>query len=192
MSALDQRRVDLPDPGPDAFEELESRVRSYCRRWPVTFDGASGSWIYDETGRSYLDIFSGAGSLNYGHNDPVQKRALLDYLASDRIVQSLDMFTAAKRDFLVTFDELVLRPRGLSYRDAVPRARRCECGRGRPEARPEVYGKDRCRLLRRRLPRRHARRALYDGAPLLSRGGGRPAGPLGATPVQHVPPRRLG
>ena len=83
-------------------------MRSYCRRWPVTFDGASGSWIYDETGRSYLDFFSGAGSLNYGHNDPVQKRALLDDLASDRIVQSLDMFTTAKRDFLVTFDELVL------------------------------------------------------------------------------------
>jgi diaminobutyrate-2-oxoglutarate transaminase len=116
MSALDQHRIDPPGPGMDAFEELESRVRSYCRRWPVTFDGASGSWIYDESGRSYLDFFSGAGSLNYGHNDPVQKQALIDYIASDRIVQSLDMFTTAKRDFLVTLDELVLRPRGLSYR----------------------------------------------------------------------------
>jgi diaminobutyrate-2-oxoglutarate transaminase len=101
MSALNDHRVDLPHLGLDAFEKLESRV---------------GSWIYDETGRSYLDFFSGAGSLNYGHNDPVQKQALLEYLASDRIVQSLDMFTAAKRDFLVTFDELVLRRRGLSYR----------------------------------------------------------------------------
>ena len=51
------------------FEELESAVRSYCRSWPAVFDRAVGSWLYDESGRGYLDFFCGAGALNYGHNN---------------------------------------------------------------------------------------------------------------------------
>ncbi|HWF74045.1 MAG TPA: diaminobutyrate--2-oxoglutarate transaminase [Solirubrobacteraceae bacterium] len=102
------------------FEDLESAVRSYCRSWPAVFDRASGVWLYDESGRPYLDFFSGAGALNYGHNHPVLKQSLLDYLASDRVIHSLDMFTAAKREFLVTFDELILSPRGLDYRVQFP------------------------------------------------------------------------
>ena len=35
----------------------ESEVRSYCRNWPVVFDRARGSWMYDEEGRAYLDFF---------------------------------------------------------------------------------------------------------------------------------------
>ena len=98
----------------------ESEVRSYCRNWPVVFDRARGSWMYDEEGRAYLDFFSGAGALNYGHNNPVLKGPLSDYLASDGITHSLDMFTAAKRNFLDTLDELILRPRQLDYRVQFP------------------------------------------------------------------------
>ncbi len=104
----------------EVIEALESAVRSYCRSWPVVFDRAVGSWLYDEHGRPYLDYFAGAGALNYGHNNPVLKQPLLEYLASDRVVHSLDMATAAKRDFLATFDELILRPRGLDYRIQFP------------------------------------------------------------------------
>ena len=43
------------------FEHRESVVRSYCRAWPTVFDRAIGSWLYDETGRAYLDFFAGAG-----------------------------------------------------------------------------------------------------------------------------------
>jgi diaminobutyrate-2-oxoglutarate transaminase len=102
------------------FEDLESAVRSYCRGWPVVFDRAVGSWLYDERGRPYLDFFSGAGALNYGHNNPTLKQALLEYLTSDRVIHSLDMFTAAKREFLATFDELILQPRNLDYRVQFP------------------------------------------------------------------------
>jgi diaminobutyrate-2-oxoglutarate transaminase len=52
------------------FEALESEVRSYCRSWPVLFDGASGCHLWDTDGRQYLDFFAGAGALNYGHNHP--------------------------------------------------------------------------------------------------------------------------
>lgn len=98
----------------------ESAVRSYCRNWPVVFDRASGSWLYDEEGHAYLDFFCGAGALNYGHNNPVLKNPLADYLASDRVVHSLDMYTVAKRDFLNTFDQVILRPRDLDYRVQFP------------------------------------------------------------------------
>jgi diaminobutyrate-2-oxoglutarate transaminase len=102
------------------FEERESSVRSYCRKWPVVFDRAMGSWLYDEGGQPYLDFFTGASALNYGHNNPVLKQSLLDYLAADRVTHSLDMFTVAKAEFLTAFEELILRPRGLDYKVQFP------------------------------------------------------------------------
>jgi diaminobutyrate-2-oxoglutarate transaminase len=104
----------------EIFEARESAVRSYCRAWPVVFDRAVGSWIYDEHGHGYLDFFAGAGALNYGHNNPALKRALLSYLDDDRVVHSLDMHTSAKREFLTAFDEQILRPRKLDYRVQFP------------------------------------------------------------------------
>ena len=102
------------------FEELESEVRSYSRGWPVVFDRAQGSWLYDESGKPYLDFFAGAGALNYGHNNPALKQALIDYLQRDGIVHALDMFTVAKRDFLQTFRDKILDPRGLGYKVVFP------------------------------------------------------------------------
>jgi diaminobutyrate-2-oxoglutarate transaminase len=105
---------------PEVFSALESRVRSYCRSWPVVFDTALGARMTDIDGRSYLDFFAGAGALNYGHNNPACKRALLDYLTRDGVVHGLDMHTRAKAEFLATFEELVLRPRGLNYKIQFP------------------------------------------------------------------------
>jgi diaminobutyrate-2-oxoglutarate transaminase len=105
---------------PSVFETVESEVRSYCRAWPVVFERAAGSRLYDEDGRPYLDFFAGAGSLNYGHNNPVLKRALLDYLADDGITHGLDMSTTAKRAFLETFRATVLEPRALPYKVMFP------------------------------------------------------------------------
>jgi diaminobutyrate-2-oxoglutarate transaminase len=102
------------------FESLESGVRSYCRNWPTVFESASGAWIRDESGREYLDFFAGAGALNYGHNNPVLKGALLEYLAGDGITHGLDMSTVAKREFLQSFQRTVLEPRGLDYKVQFP------------------------------------------------------------------------
>ena len=102
------------------FATRESAVRSYCRSWPAVFDRAAGSWLYDTGGRAYLDFFAGAGALNYGHNNPALKAALLDYLAGDRVIHSLDMYTVAKREFLAAFEELILQPRQLDYRVQFP------------------------------------------------------------------------
>jgi diaminobutyrate-2-oxoglutarate transaminase len=102
------------------FESLESEVRSYCRSWPVVFDRAVGSEVFDESGRAYLDFFAGAGALNYGHNPPALKRALLDYIERDGITHSLDQFTVAKSAFLQRFSEVVLAPRNLDYKVQFP------------------------------------------------------------------------
>ncbi|TQM25504.1 diaminobutyrate--2-oxoglutarate transaminase [Nocardia bhagyanarayanae] len=102
------------------FEALESNVRGYCRSWPTVFDTASGAWLRDEQGRDYLDFFAGAGALNYGHNNPVLKRALIDYLAGDGITHGLDMSTVAKRRLLETLRDTVLAPRGLDYKVQFP------------------------------------------------------------------------
>ncbi|MCW2902520.1 MAG: aminotransferase [Streptosporangiaceae bacterium] len=100
----------------DVFQRFESEVRSYCRNWPTVFKTARGSHIYNEDGRKFLDFFAGAGSLNYGHNHPKLKAALLDYLAADSIVQSLDMYTSSKRTFIEAIQEVILEPRGLDYK----------------------------------------------------------------------------
>ncbi|EFV12320.1 diaminobutyrate--2-oxoglutarate transaminase [Segniliparus rugosus] len=100
---------------PETFARVESGVRSYCRNWPTVFTKAKGSWITDAAGKQYLDLFAGAGALNYGHNHPALKAPLLEYLAGDNVVHSLDMATEAKRRFLETFEARVLKPRGLDY-----------------------------------------------------------------------------
>jgi diaminobutyrate-2-oxoglutarate transaminase len=97
------------------FARLESDVRSYCRSIPVLFEKAVGTELVDADGNVYLDFLAGAGSLNYGHNNPVLKEALMDYIAGDGIAHSLDMHTAAKKRFLETFHERILKPRHLDY-----------------------------------------------------------------------------
>lgn len=104
----------------DVFARMESEVRGYCRGWPTVFTTAQGSYMTDENGKSYLDFFAGAGTLNYGHNNPQLKRRLMDYLASDAVVHTLDMYSAAKREFLERFNEYVLQPRGLDYKVQFP------------------------------------------------------------------------
>lgn len=110
----------ITQPDLSVFETLESEVRSYCRGWPTVFDRAQGSHMYDEDGHTYLDFFAGAGSLNYGHNNPVLKRALLDYIERDGVTHGLDMSTTAKRAFLETFQNTILRPRDLPYKVMFP------------------------------------------------------------------------
>ena len=102
------------------FSELESEVRSYSRAFPVVFDRASGCHLYDTDGREYLDFLAGAGTLNFGHNHPVLKQKLIDYIASDGITHGLDMHTAAKAAFLETLRDRILAPRQMRHKVQFP------------------------------------------------------------------------
>lgn len=98
------------------FDRSESAARSYCRRFDVVFDTAQGSVMVDVAGERYLDFLAGAGSLNYGHNDPDMCDALMAYVKRCGIAHSLDLHTQEKQRFIETFRSHVLTPRGLDYR----------------------------------------------------------------------------
>jgi len=104
----------------NTFERHESEVRSYCRSFPAVFKSAKGAWMTDVDGRSYLDFFAGAGVLNYGHNPDRIKSALIDYLAGDGITHTLDMYSVAKQRFIERFNEVILEPRGMTYKMQFP------------------------------------------------------------------------
>jgi diaminobutyrate-2-oxoglutarate transaminase len=104
----------------ELFEQHESNVRSYCRAFPTIFDKARGSRIWSVDGREFLDFFAGAGALNYGHNEPSLKRRLIEYIEADGITHSLDMATAAKAHLLERLNEIILAPRGMTYKIMFP------------------------------------------------------------------------
>ena len=97
----------------EVFGRLESNVQSYARNFPTIFAYARGTELRDIHGRRFLDFLSGAGSLNYGHNNPVFKDALIEYIEQDGITHSLDLHTVAKERFLEAMHEIVLAPLGL-------------------------------------------------------------------------------
>ena len=103
-------------PDVSLYNRLESRVRSYSRAMPRQFATAEGPWMYDANGGRYLDFLSGCSTLNYGHNHPVLKDALVRYIRDDGIAHSLDLHTDAKAAFLDELDRTVLQPRGLAYK----------------------------------------------------------------------------
>ena len=97
------------------FEEIESEVQSYARSFPRVFHRAQNEFLYDLEGNEYLDFLAGAGTLNYGHNNPLFKQSLVDYIQEDGITHGLDMHTHAKAEFLQCFNEKILKPRNLEY-----------------------------------------------------------------------------
>ena len=100
----------------ETFSRLESEARSYCRFFPTIFTTARNAVLRDVAGREYVDFLSGCSSLNYGHNNPDMKLALLDYITNDGVALGLDMFTAAKQQFLESFERLILKPRNMAYK----------------------------------------------------------------------------
>tara|TARA_R110000787_G_scaffold255314_3_gene360637 strand:+ start:31 stop:1311 length:1281 start_codon:yes stop_codon:yes gene_type:complete len=100
----------------DIFTTYESKARSYCRSYPVILEKAKGSFIYDQHGKRYLDFFSCAGALNYGHNNSVVTEPLIEYLSGDGILMSLDLHTQAKRSFIEDFQNHILKKRHLDYK----------------------------------------------------------------------------
>ena len=98
------------------IQSRESNVRSYSRSFPRTFTKGLGAHLFDTSGGRYIDFLSGAGALNFGHNHPAIKQAVVDYMINDGVTHSLDMATAAKEAFLEKFDQTILKPRGLDYK----------------------------------------------------------------------------
>ena len=58
--------------------------------------------------------------LNYGHNNPVLRGKLVEYIQRAGITHSLDMHSKAKREFLESLEQVILKPRGMEYRVMFP------------------------------------------------------------------------
>ncbi|MEX5578757.1 diaminobutyrate--2-oxoglutarate transaminase [Pseudophaeobacter sp. A-200-2] len=98
------------------FKRRESEARSYCRGFDTVFTSAQGSEMTARDGQTYIDFLAGCSSLNYGHNDPDMKEALIAHLQADGIAHGLDMHTDTKAGFLETFENVILRPRKMDHK----------------------------------------------------------------------------
>ncbi|MFB9313806.1 diaminobutyrate--2-oxoglutarate transaminase [Nocardioides plantarum] len=99
----------------EVFARHESQVRSYCRDFPLVIERALGPYVWDTGGRRYVDLLCGAGALNYGHNHPEMVARVTEYLARGGPVQSLDLHTTAKAEFMSRIATDVLAPRGMDH-----------------------------------------------------------------------------
>src|SRR5699024_7005168 len=98
------------------FQQHESEIRGHGRAPPARVAPASTARQAAEDGTSCIHFFAGAGVLNFGHNNPRMKEALVEFIQADGVAHSLDTYTTTKRDFLSKFHEKVLAPRGMSHR----------------------------------------------------------------------------
>lgn len=79
---------------------FESNARTYPRRLPLAIAKAEGLYVTDVDGRVYMDCLCGAGSLALGHNHPVVSEAIRRHLDMQRPLQTLDLTTPVKDEFV--------------------------------------------------------------------------------------------
>jgi diaminobutyrate-2-oxoglutarate transaminase len=99
---------------------MESRVNYYGKIFPVKFERAIGEVLIDENNKEYLDFFSGAGALNYGHNHPELAQNVKSFLEQNYIIHSLDMNSQIRKEFLDAFKSIILKPRNLDFKIQFP------------------------------------------------------------------------
>ncbi len=95
----------------DRQNAFESNARSYPRKFPFALNKAYGSYLEDVEGNKYLDFLCGAGTLALGHNDPNINKAMIDLIASEAPLHTLDLTTPTKDLFVETIINKV--PNGL-------------------------------------------------------------------------------
>lgn len=113
---LQRSVVDRATSAANTFDRFESAGYSYVRAAPIVFDKASGSEVFDERGKRYIDFYSAGGSQGFGHNNVKVCSALIDYICNDRVIQTSDRKSVAKRNFVETFVNSVLVPRNLNHK----------------------------------------------------------------------------
>lgn len=86
-------------------ERLESKVRSYPRKFPLAIASARGCWVTDVEGKSYLDCLAGAGTLALEHNHETITDRIRQFLDSGLPMHTLDLTTP----LIDAFSEAVLK-----------------------------------------------------------------------------------
>ena len=139
-----------------------TQMATYADNAPVVVERAEGHYLFDADGNRYLDAISSLWVTTLGHRVPELDAALRDQI--DRGAHTTMLGNGNQVDDRARRGARARRP---GRRSALPlRGRRCERGRAGPEDRVPVLGQRRRRgphdlpRVRRRLPRRHDRRAL--------------------------------
>ena len=96
---------------------FESNARTYPRRLPLAIAKAEGLYVTDVDGRVYMDCLCGAGALALGHNHPVVLEAIRRHLDMGRPLQTLDLTTPVKDEFVA--DLLATLPSGFARKARV-------------------------------------------------------------------------
>ena len=121
----------------DRYKPSSTKSNLTCNHTHERFRASSivrsGAEVWDVHGRRYLDFLAGAGSLSYGHNNPLMKKALIDYISRDGITHSLDLHTSAKKRFPRSDAGHRAQAARTGLRGSVPRSDGHECGRGGAE-----------------------------------------------------------
>lgn len=90
----------------------ESAARTYPRNLPIVLSHARGIYVTDVDGITYLDCLTGAGTLALGHNHPVVVEAIRGLLDRGAPLQTLDLPTPVKDEFVETL--FACLPKGLA------------------------------------------------------------------------------
>jgi diaminobutyrate-2-oxoglutarate transaminase len=85
----------------------ESNARSYPRRLPLALRRAKGIYVEDVEGRRYIDCLAAAGTLVLGHNHPVVVDAIRRALDDELPMQTLDLMTPVKDEFVTELFSLL-------------------------------------------------------------------------------------
>ncbi|MEY4549291.1 MAG: hypothetical protein RL685_5486 [Pseudomonadota bacterium] len=81
-------------------KQRESNARSYPRRIPLALRRGHGIYVEDVEGRVFIDCLAAAGTLALGHNHPVVVEAIRAALESELPMQTLDLTTPVKAEFV--------------------------------------------------------------------------------------------
>jgi diaminobutyrate-2-oxoglutarate transaminase len=80
--------------------QRESNARTYARNLGLVLASAEGIYVTDVDGKRYIDCLACAGALPLGHNHPIVKQAIMDALEADLPMQTLDLSTPLKDEFV--------------------------------------------------------------------------------------------
>lgn len=70
----------------DTFEIEDNYYASFANKTKISIEKGNGVYVYDETGKKYLDLTAGWGVTSIGHANPVITLALLEQ--SEKIIQN--------------------------------------------------------------------------------------------------------
>lgn len=72
-------------------------IPTYARQ-PVSFERGDGVWLYDQTGKRYLDAISGVGVCGLGHAHPAVVRALTEQ--AERLMHTSNLYRIPQQEQL--------------------------------------------------------------------------------------------